>query len=187
MSDRTDGGRPVRNSSRPRWFATVESRFIPIIGCLIVIFGVIIGGHLYGRFLSARDLGGRDTAIEQLQTQAQNLKRQLDDKSAQLTSLQDKLTTAQAALDSIMPAQNTYSINPNQSLIVADGHLTIGLIGPPANEAVTLNINGKQQQLVSGQVFDVSPDRSTNCQVTVQSFDMFKAVVNASCAGAKPQ
>ena len=30
---------------------------------------------------------------------------------------------------------------------------------------------------MSGQVFNVSPDGSTNCQVTVQSFDMFKAVL----------
>ena len=84
-----------------------------------------------------------------------------------------------------MPSANTYNISPNQSLIVADGHLTIGLIGSPGNESVTLAINGKQQTVSAGQVITVAPDPSTNCQVQVQSFDMFKAVLTASCAAAK--
>jgi hypothetical protein len=48
-----------------------------------------------------------------------------------------------------------------------------------------LNVNGKQQTLVSGQMIAVTAEGASNCQVTVQSFDMFKAVVNASCSGAK--
>jgi hypothetical protein len=33
----------------------------------------------------------------------------------------------------------------------------------------------------------VGNDPSANCQVAVQSFDMFKAVLTASCAGGKSQ
>lgn len=157
-----------------------------IAACVIAILAILVGGHLYGRYLSALDLGGRDNVIAQLQAQSQQQKRKIDEQSAQLTNLQAKLTAVQAQLEAIMPSANTYNINPNHALIVADGHLTIGLIGSPGNEGVTLDINGKQQTVAAGQVVDFAPDPSTSCQVAVQSFDMFKAVLTASCAGAKP-
>ena len=86
-----------------------------------------------------------------------------------------------------MPSLNVYDINPNQSLIVADGRLTIGLIGSPGNDDINLNVNGKQQKVAAGDVIRLSPDASTACQVQIQSFDMFKAVFVASCAAAKSQ
>jgi hypothetical protein len=46
---------------------------------------------------------------------------------------------------------------------------------------VTLNINGKRQQLGTGDVLNVTADNQTSCQVRVQSFDMFKAIVTATC------
>ena len=65
--------------------------------------------------------------------------------------------------------------------------MTIGLIGLPANDSVNVNINGKPQKMTTGDVVHVALDASTNCQVGVQSFDMFKALLTASCASAKPQ
>jgi hypothetical protein len=85
-----------------------------------------------------------------------------------------------------MPSENTYNISPNQSIIVADGHLTVGLIGAPTNEGVNININGKQHSAAAGNVIDVALDPSMTCQVGVQSFDAFKAVLTASCATVKP-
>jgi hypothetical protein len=76
---------------------------------------------------------------------------------------------------------------PNQSLIVADGRLTIGLIGPPTNESLNININGKHQSAATGDVINIALEPPITCQVKVQSFDMFKAVLTASCAGAKAQ
>jgi hypothetical protein len=84
-------------------------------------------------------------------------------------------------LDELIPSENTYNIKANQSLIVGEGHLTVGMIGPPANDGVTLNINGKRQLFGTGDILSVAVDGQTNCQVRVQSFDMFKAVVTATC------
>jgi hypothetical protein len=78
-----------------------------------------------------------------------------------------------------------YSINPNQSLLVADGHLTIGLVGSPLTNGINININGKQQHAAVGDVIRVSPDTSTACVVQIESFDMFKAQFTASCGPAK--
>jgi H+/gluconate symporter-like permease len=164
-----------------------DPRAVSAIACIVALIVILVGGHLYGRYLAAKDLGGRDNAIEQLQAESQQQKRNIDQKSLQLTDLQVRLDKTKAQLEAILPAKNTYNIMPNQTLIVADGRVTVGLIGSPANESIMLNVNGKQQVATVGQVIATGSDPSANCQVAVQSFDMFKAVLTASCAGAKGQ
>lgn len=164
-----------------------DRRLIVVVAVVVCLLGIVIGGYLYGRFLSSRDLGGRDQVIEELRAESQKRKRDYDQKVAQLTAMQAKLAATQAMLDAIMPSANTYNISPNQTLIVADGRITVGLIGSPSNESVTLNVNGKQQVLGAGQVVTVAAEGSANCQIGVQSFDVFKAVLTASCSGAKPR
>jgi len=187
VSDRTNTSRPGPTARRRRLFPADDNRYVIGAACFIAVVCILVGGHLYGRYLSARDLGGRDNAIAQLRAQDETTKRQLDAKSAQVTELQAKLDKAQATLNAIMPSQNTFNIQPNQSIVVGDGRLTVGLVGSPSNESLTLDINGKLQSAAAGQIVEAAPDSSTKCQVQVQSFDMFKAVLVASCAGAKPQ
>jgi hypothetical protein len=63
-----------------------------------------------------------------------------------------------------MPAENTYNFSRNQSMTVADGNLTIGLISSPANEGVNININGKMHSAAAGGVIEIPLDPSTACQ-----------------------
>jgi hypothetical protein len=163
-------------------FSEPEHRIVAGVGTLVVVLAIMVGGYLYGKFLSARDLSGRDTIIEELRAESQKFKRSGDEAQAQITNLTAKLKSTQATLEAILPSANTYNIVPNQTLIVADGHMTVGLIGSPANEGVQLKINGKQQTVSAGQVVPVDVAGASNCQVTLQSFDMFKAVLNAACA-----
>jgi cell division protein FtsI/penicillin-binding protein 2 len=167
--------------------AFIGSRIgIVVIGVLLIA-GVGIGGHMYGRQLARGDTQERDAAIIQLRTDVQKLDGQITDQNGKLAALQTKLTSVQATLEAIMPSANTYTIQPNQSVIAADGRLTVGLVGPPTNEGINVNINGKQQLIAAGDVVHLAPDSSTSCQVEVQSFDMFKAIVTASCTAAKHQ
>ena len=185
MFDRTQSGRSPR---KRRWrLIQPENRGTAILVAIIVIVGIIIGGHLYGRYLSSIDLADREAQLEQLRAESQKQKRDIDGKSQQLTLLQNKLNKTQAALDAIMPSANTYNIEPNQTLILGDGHLMVGLVGPPANDSVVLNINGKPQSVGAGQTLTVTPEPATKCQINVQSFDVFRATVVAACAAAKPQ
>jgi hypothetical protein len=179
--------RSTPTKPRRRLFPTANNGVVIVAACVIAGICMLVGGHLYGRYLSSLDLGGRDSAIAQLRTQNQKTTRLLDAKSAEATELQAKLDKVQAALNAIMPSQNTFNIQPNQSLIVGDGRLTVGMVGSPSNENVTLDINGKQQSVDAGQIVDVAPNSSTQCQVQVRSFDMFKAMLFASCTPAKPQ
>src|SRR5215469_2117084 len=146
--DRTQPGRNPRSS---RWrLLWPEQRGTAILVAIIIIAGTVIGGHLYGRYLSSIDLAEREAQLEQLRSESQKQKRDIDGKSQQITLLQTKLTKTQAALDAILPSANTYNINPNQTLIL-ENHVTVGMVGPPGNEGVLLNINGKSQSLAAGQ------------------------------------
>lgn len=184
MFDRTQSGAGPRP---PRWRAFQDDhRALSILILFVGVIAIIIGGHLYGRYLSSIDLAEREAQIEQLRSESQKQKRDIDGKSQQITLLQTKLTKTQAALDAILPSANTYNINPNQTLIL-ENQVTIGMVGPPGNEGVLLNINGKPQSLAAGQTITVAPDPATKCQISVQSFDVFRAVLVASCAAAKAQ
>lgn len=166
----------------PRRSLFDDSRFVSVMACIIAIVVILVGGHLYGRYLASKEIGGRDVLIDQLQAQVQQQKRSADQKSAQISDLQAKLARVQAALEQIVPSKDTYNILPNQTLIVADGRITVGLIGSPANESIMLSINGKQLAVTAGQVIPAGSDSSANCRVAVQSFDMFRAVLTATCA-----
>jgi hypothetical protein len=166
---------------------TPGRRFELIIVALLLVAGVGIGGHIYGRQLARGDIQERDTAIIDLRADVQKLEGLINEQNGKLAALQTKLTTVQAALDAIIPSQNAYTIRPNQSLIVGGGHLTVALVGNPTNDGINIDINGKQQSAVAGDIIRFSPVSSTNCRLDVQSFDMFKAVIIASCANAKAQ
>src|SRR5215472_15563914 len=150
---------------------------------LTILVGVV--AYLIGLNVGYLDIAGARQVIQQLRADNQKLKTEIADLNATQVALQNRLTTFEAALDEIIPSKNTYNIKPNQSMIVASGRLTVGLVGPPTNDSVNININGKQQSAASGDVIKVTLDPSTTCQVRVQSFDMFKVVLNASCEKAQ--
>jgi len=166
--------------------AAPRSRLWTPAGLVLILF-VIVTVYYLGRQFNSRELQQRDAAIQQLQSDSQRLSADIADQNANLTALRAELMSTKAALEAIMPSQNTYNISPNQSLIAGDGRLTIGMVGSPGNDGVNLNVNGKQQKVAAGDAIHLSPDPSTTCQVQVQSFDMFKAMLIASCAATKSQ
>jgi hypothetical protein len=156
-------------ASRPGWS-------LAIVAILVGICSYVIGlnvGYL--------DIASARQTIQQLRAENQKLKVQIADLNATQVALQNRLSTFEAALDEIIPSKNIYNIKPNESMIVGGGRLTIGLVGAPTNESININVNGKQQSVASGDVINLTLDPRTTCQVRVQSFDMFKAVINATC------
>ena len=185
MTDRTESNRAVGKSPRP--YVSRGGRLLVVVISASLMLGGAIGGYLLGRQLAARPLKTATDLIRQLQPESQKLKTTIIDQNVKLVALQRQLKTVKTTLEAILPSKNAYKINPNQSLIVGDGHLTIGLVGPPKNEHVTININGQQHSAATGDTFKITPDPSTACEVKVQSFDMFNAVLVASCTAAKSQ
>jgi len=187
VSDRTERSRLVAENTRLRASMAREGRLLFIGAMAILLIAGGIGTFVFFRNLAYGDLVAARQQISQLQTEAEKLTQQVNEQNVQINNLNVDLTRTKAELEAIRPSKDRYAIPPNESRIVADGRLTIGLIGSPANESITLSINGRQQTAVVGQTINVAPDPSINCQVAVQSFDMFSALVTATCAAAKPQ
>jgi hypothetical protein len=182
VTDRTVSGRSVQ--ARSRSSEGRARRFIVIV--LIFLFGGV-AGYVLGQVSASRDIAQRVDTIQQLNAKSQDLGIEIANQNAKIAKLQADLNGAHTAMGEMAPSKNTYNLDPNQSVIVADGLLTVGLIGPPLREAVNINVNGKQHAAAAGDVIRISPDPSTACQVRLQSFDMFKAVVTATCAKEKRQ
>ncbi|MGB7601156.1 MAG: hypothetical protein WBM24_12675 [Candidatus Sulfotelmatobacter sp.] len=164
---------------------TFGGRAFVIAIALAIVAAVALFGRVYGQHLAHMAMEERDSAIRKLETQSQQLELGRTDRESKVKALQTQIASLQAQLSAIVPSKNMYSINPNQSLLVADGHLTIGLVGSPSTNGIHININGKQQFAAVGDVIRVSPDASTACDVQIESFDMFKAQFTASCGPAK--
>ena len=181
MHDRTRPDRDGPENSRP---FRAANKLVMAVAFVLMCLGILIGGHLYGRYLASFN-SGLDKTITELNLRTQNERRKVDSQAAEITAMGAKLQSVQATLDSIMPSPNTYTIKPNQTLIVGDGHLLLGMVGSPGNEAIILNVNGKQQPLAAGQTINVAQDPATQCLLSVQSFDVFKATLVAVCSSAK--
>lgn len=177
MSDSARSVQPSSIRSRTyRLFMTREGRYLLITA----LMGGIVG-YLLGLNSAYVEMQASKLALQQSRAESQKMKSEMAGESVKATAMESGIAKLQATLDELVPSENTYNIKVNQSLIVGGGRLTVGLVGAPTNDSVTLNVNGKRQPLGTGDVLNVAVDAQTNCQVRVQSFDMFKAVVTATC------
>jgi hypothetical protein len=169
-------GRGPRLSLRPHrpGLAIAYSVAIIVVAILSYKYGVSDGNH---------EVAVSQGAMKRLQ--ADNLNLTLDNRKLQadLADLQVKHGRTQDMLDALMPTANKYQIGPNQSLVVANDRLTIGLIGTPRSESVELNINSKQYTAAAGDIINITIEPSTTCRIEVSSFDILKSqvTVNAVC------
>ena len=178
MTETTQADRPSQTGTAfSRWFKLRGRRLIS----LVLLLAVIVGAYVIGLETSRRDLADSKQLIQQLQSESQRLKNQIVEQQSQIIGLQSTVALMRDTLNKIMPSENTYELRANQSLITLNGRITIGLVGPPTNQNITVNINGKQQTVAPGDVVDVPPD----CKVRIQNFDMFTAIVTTTCATAK--
>ena len=153
----------------------------------VVVFIAVLS-FMLGLKTGDREFADFQNRLQIFQKDNTDLTAKNADLQAKLGALQVKLNGVQAALDAITPSANKYQIGSNESLIVADGHLTVGLVGVPLwNNTVDLNINGKSYLAAAGDVINVTIEPSMNCRVKVMSFDALSAqvVVNATCAETK--
>jgi hypothetical protein len=123
MDDTTRPDRDGSENSRP---FRADNRLVVAVAFVLTCLGILIGGHLYGRYLTSFNSPGLDNTIAELRSQSQKQKRMNELLSAERTTMEAKLHGAQVALDSIMPSANTYTIYPNLTRIVGNGHLMVG-------------------------------------------------------------
>jgi len=157
---------------------TREGRYL----LLTALMGGIIG-YLLGLNTAYVERASIKLFLEQSRAENQKMQSAMAGENVKIAAMESSITKLKTTLEELIPSENTYNIKVNQSLIVGGGRLTVGLVGAPSNDSVTLNINGKRQSFGTGDVLNVAADAGTNCRVRVQSFDMFKAIVTATCGG----
>ena len=142
-----------------------------VAGVVIMLVGAI-SGFSYRAYVDYGDIANSNQLVLEARSENQELKSEIAKQDAELTALQTKLKSVQDTLDALMPAENTYNLDPNQALIIAGGRMTIGLVRAPGIEAININVNGKQYVASAGAVINIELDPTTTCQVGVQSFDV---------------
>jgi len=152
----------------------------------VLILIIAIGSYTLGRGARFGQIDDFKATNENLLRENAKLNTDNTDQAAQIASLKSDLRGRLQELEAIRPLTNTYPINANQGRTVANGLLTIGLVGAPRKESIDLNINSKQYTLPAGGVITVAPDPSTKCRIEVISFDIFIANINARCDPVKP-
>jgi hypothetical protein len=150
----------------------------------VLLLVIAIGCYTLGRHSSGHEIDGYRTTNVQLASDNKRLKDLSDNQKKQIEDLRYNLTSAQSQLDVIFRPDRQLEINANESMMIASGGFAIGLVGNPSNDSVNINVNGKQQSVAAGGVVNVAI--STSCRVEVKSFEMFKAVVMATCAQTQP-
>jgi hypothetical protein len=165
---------------------TTRFRFWPARGSRFYTLALLIavGGVCYviGVYTASRDLSAARLLIVDLQAETQKERRQILDQNASRSLLEGRLGKVTAELEKIRPSEDTYVFQPNQSFILADGRMTVGLVGPPSTSGIVLNINGSRREASSGDVIPIAVESNTTCRLAVQSFDMFKATITAKCS-----
>jgi cell division protein FtsB len=170
----TDTRESVQEKSRlGRLFA---GRWLFLITILVGI-----GSYVVGLNVGYLDIAGARQFIQQLRADNQKLKTQIADLNMTQVALQNKLSTFEAALDEIIPAKNTYNVKPNQSMIVASGRLTVS---DWSSLQRRVNISNVEKQRRAGRVIKVTSIRRRYVRFG-SNFDMFRAVLNASCTQAQ--
>jgi len=153
----------------------------------VLMLGAALSGFEYRGVVDYRDIMDSTQLVVQTRSENQELTSRISDQEIKLADQQIQLSSVQAALHAIRPDEDTFNVNPNQAITIAGRRLAIALVGSPTNEGIKINVNGKQHTATAGDVIHVALDSSTNCEIGVQSFDMFKAVLTASCAGVTPR
>ncbi len=121
--------------------------------------------------------------IDKLQKENGALRTALQHERDEKKSLADKLAATDNQLREAFNSYRTINLNINNTTTVSTGSFTVGLVGPPANEKVSINANGTLHTVAAGDSFDVG---ISNCRVQVKSFDMFKVTLLTSCPPTKP-
>jgi uncharacterized membrane protein YeaQ/YmgE (transglycosylase-associated protein family) len=173
----TDTANLRRRSSVVAWLKRRRRRLFVIA---LIVAG-IVGAFVLGLENTRRELRDSKQLLLQLQSESQKLREQIADQNSKLINQQSTLTKLASTLNELMPSKDTYQIAANQSLIVANGRMTVGIVGAPTNQSITVNINGRPQVLASGDVVEVAVNPQTTCHVRLQAFDMFKALITATC------
>jgi hypothetical protein len=121
--------------------------------------------------------------ITKLTKDNQDLREKLLGQHDEMTAVAEKLAAANGNLKDAFNDYRTVVLKVNDATSISTGHFIVGLSGPPANDKVSINVNGTPHTVSAGDSIDTGV---SGCRVQVQSFDSFKVTLFTSCPPTKP-
>lgn len=140
--------------------------------------GYTLGSHNTDSLI--RDLKTKQVESEKAYDQ---LKSQFDSEHSTNENLTAELKKAQGELDEMFQSTRAIKLTANKAEHVSIGDFTVGLATALGSGSVSVNINGKQQNMAPADKRNLA----FNCVIDLQSFDVLNssATFNTSCSPVK--
>lgn len=183
MVDTTAPAQPTPQPHHPKHHWMVPRSWSEWVGSVIILAIVAICAFSAGVASRTPVINDRQQQISQLQKDNQNLRDVTQSEKDKTKALAEKLAVTDTQLKDAFNAYRTIVLNGNDMASVSTGNFTVGLVGPPTNEKVSINVNGTQHTVAAGDTIDVGV---SNCRVEVKKFDMFQVTLLTSCPPTKP-
>ena len=183
MVDTTAPTQPALEPHHPKHHWMVPRSWSEWVGLLIILAIVAICAFGAGQASRTYVINDRQKQIERLQKDNQGLRADVQRANDEKKTLAEKLAAIEGQVKDAFNAYRTIVLDGNDTTSVSTGHFTVGLVGPPTNEKVSINVNGAQHTVAAGDSIDVGV---ANCRIDVKSFDMFKVTLLTSCPPPKP-
>ena len=167
---------PSHYQIAPRSWSEWTALLVLLMIVAICAFGAGQASRMY-EFNEARE------QITKVQKENSGLRDAVQKEQDEKKGLADKLTATRNQLNDVFNSYRTVVLNSNETSLVSSGYFAVGLVGPPSNEKIAINVNGSQQTVAVGDSIDV---KASSCRVEVRSFDMFKATLVTTCMPMKP-
>jgi hypothetical protein len=181
--DTTASAQPAPPPQPPKHRWMVPGSWSEWVASAIILGVVAICAFFAGEARFSYVINDAQQRTTELQKQYQEKDGEFQREKDENKTLADKLAATDNRLGEAFNAYRTIVLNGNDTTSVSTGHFTVGLVGPPANDKVSINVNGTKHTVAAGDSIDVG---ISNCRVEVQSFDMFKVTLLTSCPPAKP-
>lgn len=183
MAETLAPAQPAPSSYHPDHHFMTPPSWREWVVLLVLLTVVGIGGFMIGLSSRTQALNDARKQTTSMQKISQSLREAYQEQEDSKKALSDQLTAIQNQIRDIFNSYRTIGLKGNETISVASGYFTVGLVGQPANEKITINVNGNQQTVAVGDSVDVG---TSSCRVEVRSFDMFKATLVTSCTPVKP-
>jgi hypothetical protein len=153
------------------------------VGSVVILGVVAICAFGAGQASKIYDINRRETDVADLMKKNRNMSEVVEREKREKKALEGKLAATENQLKDAFNTYRTVVLNGNDTTSVSTGHFTVGLVGPPTNEKVSINVNGTQHTVAAGDSINVG---AFTCRVEVKSFNMFKVTLLSACMPMKP-
>ena len=138
---------PGRKGSHPS--GNISAGRILLLSVVLLFLGAF-GGFSYRGHVDDTDIKDSTQRVVEYRSENEKLKALVFELNTKLEHAEAEIKSVHSTMESMVPAQNSYVIGVNKSMVVAGGYLTIGLIGSPTSENLRINVNGKEHLAAAG-------------------------------------